>query len=140
MNKKIIIGSLIVMVLIIGGWYWAKDENKSGLINQMENSQSTTNSGENAQPGSGVHDLPIEPAAVEARKDLATKLKIDVKSIVIMQITEMTWSDGCLGLGQANESCLMALVPGFKIEMQAKGKSYFYRTDLTGLSVREETK
>ena len=95
-------------------------------------------SGENPAPGS-IHDMPVEPAAAAARKDLATKLKIDEKSIVIMQVAEMTWSDGCLGLGGAAESCLAAITPGFKVEMLVNGKTYIYRTDKTGASVRAET-
>lgn len=133
MNKILI---TIILVLIIGGVYWAY-ENKTDtqtLTNQMP----VVTSGENPQPG-GIHDLPVEPAAAIARKDLAAKLSVDEKSIVIMQITNTDWSDGCLGLGKANESCLQALVPGFKVEMLAKGKTYFYRTDKSGSVIRAET-
>ena len=98
----------------------------------------TVNSGENAQPGSMVHDLPVEPAAAIARTDLAKQLGVEEKSIVIMLIEDKEWSDGCLGLGGPAESCLMALVPGFRVEMQAKGQTYVYRTDKTGVSVRME--
>ncbi|MEK7604610.1 MAG: hypothetical protein AAB442_02340 [Patescibacteria group bacterium] len=51
----------------------------------------------------------------------------------------MTWNDGCLGLGGPAESCLQALVPGFRVEMLAQGKTYLYRTDKTGVVVRAET-
>lgn len=109
--------------------------------NILENSdaiQMPVTSGENPTPGSSVHDLPIEPAAVVARQDLATKLSVEATSIVIMSVLPKTWNDGCLGLGKAEESCLQALVPGFKIEMLAKGETYFYRTDVAGTSIRQE--
>ena len=98
----------------------------------------TVTSGENPEPGS-IHDMPVEPAAAVARKDLATKLGIGEKSIVIMQITETTWNDSCLGLGGPAESCLQSLVPGFTVEMLAQGKTYIYRTDKSGETVRAET-
>ena len=111
----------------------------SDVVILMGTDQGPITSGENPQPGSTVHDLPVEPAAALARQDLATKLSVGEKSIVIMQITEATWSDSCLGLGGPAESCLQAPVPGFKVEMLAKGKIYFYRTDKTGATIRAET-
>jgi hypothetical protein len=137
MNKAIL---ALVAIIVIGGIvYWALTNpggstDNPAVINQMP----VVTSGENPQPG-GIHDMPVEPAAAMARKDLAAKLSIDEKSIVIMQITEETWSDSCLGLGGPAESCLQALVPGFKVEMLTKGVTYVYRTDATGASVRAET-
>lgn len=101
--------------------------------------QSSIVSDDNSQPGNPAYDLPVEPAAAVARKDLAQKLSVSENSIVILKITETTWSDGCLGLGGPAEICLQALVPGFKVEMLAKGKTYFYRTDKTGSVIRTET-
>ena len=138
MNKKIM---LLVAVLVIGGGYWlyisqsAEPAEQAADTNQM----GSTNSSENAEPGSLVHDLPVEPAAAAARADLAAKLGVEERSIVIMLVEEKTWSDGCLGLGGPAESCLMALVDGFRVEMEAKGKTYVYRTDKTGTSARAET-
>lgn len=99
----------------------------------------TVTSGENPEPGS-IHDMPVEPAAAVARKDLAAKLGVGEKSIVIMQITDTTWNDSCLGLGGPAESCLQSLVPGFTVEMLAQGKTYIYRTDRSGGTIRAETK
>ncbi len=136
MNKNIVPIGFFVILLIGGGTYWVLATSDKPVTEVI---QMPTTSGENPQPGSSVHDLPVEPAAAMARKDLAAKLSVDEKTIVIMQITETTWTDGCLGLGGIAESCLQALVPGFKVEMIAKGKTYIYRTDKTGASVRAET-
>lgn len=138
MNKKTII-ILIILVLFIVGVYFFGFNKTGNVVIPAETDQEPITSGENPQPGSAVHDLPVEPAATLARKDLASRLSVGEKSIVIIQITEATWNDGCLGLGGPAESCLQALVPGFKIEMLAKGKTYFYRTDKTGSMVRVET-
>jgi len=133
MNKNIVI-LIIGVVIVASGILWVSNrmESKTDVL------EAPVTSGENPRPGDQVHNLPVEPAAALARKDLATKLSVDEKSIVILQITDTEWTDGCLGLGQANESCLQALVPGFRVEMLANGKSYFYRTDKTGNTIRQE--
>lgn len=128
----------VLAIVIIGGGAYLVLSNKPADTTTTSQSPIVT-SGENPQPGSTVHDLPVEPAAAVARKDLATKLSVEERSIVILQITDTTWNDGCLGLGGPTESCLQALVPGFKVEMLAKGKTYIYRTDKTGANVRAET-
>ena len=137
-NKTILVAVAILIVLGIGYWAYTSQPATPVQSTADTNQMGSTNSGENPEPGSTVHDLPVEPAAAVARKDLAIKLGIEERSIVIMQIEEKTWSDGCLGLGGDAESCLMALVDGFRVEMEAKGKTYVYRTDKTGASIRAE--
>lgn len=132
---KTILG-VVAVAIIIGGWYLLT--NDTTTENASVTNQMPTNSGENPGSGDGIHNLPAEPAAVAARKNLAAKLSVDEKSIVIMKVEEQTWTDGCLGLGGPAESCLQALVPGFKVELLAKEKTYFYRTDKTGASLRAE--
>lgn len=138
MKNAYLLGA-IALIAAIGGGYWVF-ANQVDVIPSTSNQMGSTNSGENPQPGSTVHDLPVEPAAAAARRDLATKLGVDESSIVIMLIEEKTWSDGCLGLGGPAESCLAALVDGFRVEMEAKGKTYVYRTDKTGGNIRAESK
>lgn len=143
MNTNTVLVGAFALLLVGGGVYWALG-NTSGTTppettnGPVTNEMPVVTSGENPEPG-GIHDLSVEPAVVAARKDLAAKLSVAEKSIVIMQVSEATWSDGCLGLGGPAESCIQAEVPGFKVELLAAGKSYFYRTDKTGASVRTET-
>jgi hypothetical protein len=138
MNKKSMILVILAIVLIGGGAYLVFANKPADTIKDVN--QSPIISDDNASPGSSVNDLPVEPAAAAARKDLAVKLGVEESSIVIMQIDEVEWTDGCLGLGGIAESCLQALVPGFKVEMLAKGKTYIYRTDTAGTNIRAETK
>ncbi|HEY4501639.1 MAG TPA: hypothetical protein VJJ20_01055 [Candidatus Paceibacterota bacterium] len=141
MNKNITIGVAVAVALVVAlaAAYWLMVPVAGGLGAPVTTNQSPVTSGENPQPGSSVHDLPVEPAAAVARKDLAARLSVGEGNIVIMQITDATWNDGCLGLGGLAESCLAALVPGFRVEMLTQGKTYFYRTDQVGASVRAET-
>ncbi len=135
MNKNILL-VLLAVIVIGGGVYWAFAEmSEDTPTNTETTSQSPVTSGEN---GGGVHNMPVEPAAAAARADLATKLGVSATSITIMMIEDKTWTDGCLGLGGPAESCLQALVDGFRVEMLAQGETYFYRTDKTGASLRAE--
>jgi len=132
MNKIIFI--IVAVAVIGGGAYWVF-ANKGPELTTDTTNQSPVTSGEN---GGGIHDLPVEPAAAAARADLAAKLGVAATSITIMIIEDKTWSDGCLGLATSDEMCTQALVDGFRVEMLAQGKTYFYRTDKTGASLRAE--
>jgi len=141
--NKILLTIVIVLIIIVGAYWVLGDGPEYANPNTKTDTDTTVNpstvtSGENPEPGSQVHDLPVEPAAARARKDLAAELGVGEGNIVIMQVAEATWNDGCLGLGRANESCLQALTPGFKVEMLAQGKTYVYRTDKTGQVLRAE--
>lgn len=46
-------------------------KNTNDTNTNTDTNQFPITSGENPQPGSTVHDLPVEPAAAVARKDLA---------------------------------------------------------------------
>ncbi len=135
MNKYILI-IIIIALIALGFIYWVFSD-RTAENGQIVNQSPVVTSGENPEEG-GIHDLPVEPSASIARKDLASKLGVAEKSIVILQITDTEWSDGCLGLGKANESCIQSIIPGFRVELLSNGKSYFYRTDKTGVSIRAE--
>ena len=141
MNKNILVAILIILIILAGAYFALANKPVEETNNELlieTNQMPVVTSGENPQPGSTVHDLPVEPAAAAARKDLAAKLSVNEKSIVIMNISNATWNDGCLGLGKSDEMCSQALVPGFKVEMLAQGKTYIYRTDKTGGNIRAE--
>lgn len=141
MNHKTVWGVLVLLVVLgIGYWAFASQPAQEPVTtNHTTNQMGSTNSGENAEPGNQVHGQLAEPAAAAARADLAAQLGIEEQKIVIMLVEEMTWSDGCLGLGGPAESCLAALTEGFRVELEAQGKTYIYRTDKTGAAVRAET-
>lgn len=88
-------------------------------------------------PAGGPEDLTPE-AAVKASEALAAELGFELDEIMISEITQAEWSDSCLGLGGPAESCLQALVPGWRVVLIAGGESYVARTDETGDAIRFE--
>lgn len=77
----------------------------------------------------------------QVKVDLADRLNVTVDQLEIGRHSRETWSDGCLGLGGAAESCLAGLTEGWQIEVidTQSGKRYFYRTDLSGNQIRFST-
>lgn len=126
--KKVIIGLLILVVIVLVVW---------GVKNSANAPENPPNSAENAPPGS-IHNLPVPEAVESARAALAERLNIDESEILILEATETDWTDSCLGLGGPAESCLQAITPGYNVLMQAQGEEYRYRTDMTGQAVRAE--
>jgi hypothetical protein len=80
------------------------------------------------------YDAPIQPPApaLIVQQALADELGVSLDQVVISVVEEVEWTDGCLGLGGPEESCLQAIVPGYRIQLSVDGKAYEYRTDLTG--------
>ena len=94
-------------------------------------------SADNAPPGS-IHNLPV-PAGVDAAGErLATRLGITEGSIVILTAYERQWPDSCLGLSRTGEACAEVITPGYRVTMEAAGKTYVYRTNSSGTNVRAE--
>lgn len=61
-----------------------------------------------------------------------------VSALKILSVKQQQWSDGCLGLGKANEICLQAITPGYKVVVTDGLKNWTYRTDNLGNTVRLE--
>ena len=50
----------------------------------------------------------------------------------------MDWPDACLGLLDKEAMCAEVITPGFRVTLEANGKTYVYRTNETGLVLRLE--
>ena len=63
---------------------------------------------------------------------LATQLQIGVNSIQLMDIQQVQWPDGCLGIQQPEIMCAMHVVDGYRITLSAQGQTHEVRTNLDG--------
>jgi hypothetical protein len=63
-------------------------------------------------------------------------LQMPISDLSLRRVNQEMWQDGCLGLGRPEEGCLLALVPGWQLEVVHGDQSDFYRTDDTGEAIR----
>jgi hypothetical protein len=69
------------------------------------------------------------PLANRLRQDLSQRTGIPTGKLRVIEASRKTWSDGCLGLGGAAESCLQALVEGWRVVLSDGNRRWVYRTD-----------
>ena len=124
--NKIIIG-LVVLAIILGGILFLTPAEDLPVVT----------SADNAPPGS-IHNLPVPPAVAAVKKHVATKAGVAEGLVVIMTAYEKEWSDSCLGLGGAAESCLQAITPGWEVSAQVGGTLTTYRTNSDGSVIRQQ--
>ena len=93
------------------------------------------------QPIPSPQDAPLLPprAAQQAVGTLAAQLDIPPDQVTIAQIDEEDWPDGCLGLAADDEMCTEAIVPGFRVILNAGEVAHEFRTNRDGSVVRQAT-
>lgn len=79
---------------------------------------------------------PLAAALDAARQALAEQLNLAVEAIKVEKVEARDWPDACLGLPGPDEACAEVITPGFQVVLSVEGKTYEYRTDMTGNIVR----
>ncbi len=125
--KKILIIALVILVGYLG----------FQTYNNRQEQRNPPNSAENAPPGS-IHNLPIPEAVAAARAALALRLGTTESKILILEALNVDWPDACLGITTKDTLCAQVITPGYNILMQASGKEYRYRTNLSGSILKAE--
>jgi hypothetical protein len=77
--------------------------------------------------------------AQKIRQAASQQLHVPLRAVKIVSFMRQTWSDGCLGLGGAAESCLQAIVAGWRVEVTNGQQNWFYRLDETANAIRLES-
>ena len=77
-----------------------------------------------------------DAASAAAVAQLAAELEISEAEIEVVSVEATEFSDSCLGLGGAAESCLQAITPGWLVMLSAAGQTYEVHTDETAQQVR----
>jgi inhibitor of cysteine peptidase len=76
--------------------------------------------------------------AVEiVRNQLASQLKVEASSLELVSVESINWSDACLGLPQAGETCAETSTPGFEITFTSGGQNYTFHTDTSASMIRQ---
>jgi hypothetical protein len=88
------------------------------------------------RPGSSASSAAAAKLPALARKDLAGRLKVPEKEIVVALVRPTTWPDAALGCGSPRETIgvpsapgAAAPVKGYVIELTHGGKTYRYHAD-----------
>jgi hypothetical protein len=87
-------------------------------------------------PNDGTPSYPspinLTPAQQAAVTVLSQSLNLPPELITVISTEAVEWPDGCLGIQRADVMCTQAIVPGYRIILQAKGVLYEVRTDENG--------
>ena len=78
--------------------------------------------------------LPSTLPGLVARRiqlDLARRLNVPARNIIIGTATPQAWNDQCLGLTQPSESCTDTETKGWRIEVESSQQRWVYRSDRT---------
>jgi len=67
-----------------------------------------------------------------ARRDLASRLGIAESQITTERVEEVDWRDTSLGCPQPGRMYAQVITPGYRIILQANGKTYEYHSDQRG--------
>lgn len=70
-----------------------------------------------------------ETAAALAKKDLAKRLSIDAAKIRVVKVADREFPDMSLGAAVGGEMSAQMISTGWRIDLEAGGKSYEYRAD-----------
>ncbi len=130
-TNKYIIGVAVVIVAGLGWAYWG------GWFVNNDSSRGQNAEGNPPPPGA-VRGASAEAVALAAQKDLALRLSLAVDKIAVKETKKMDWPDACLGLLDKEAMCAEVITPGFRVTLEANGKTYVYRTNETGLVLRLE--
>lgn len=63
---------------------------------------------------------------------VAERLNLAPTQVNIISSQQVDWPDGCLGVFQPDVMCTQAIVPGYRIILEANGQQYEVHTDLAG--------
>lgn len=74
----------------------------------------------------------MTPAQTAALSLLSQTLSLSADQITLVSTEAMTWPNGCLGVERPGIMCTQALVDGYRVILEADGKEYEIRTNLSG--------
>ncbi|WP_414563932.1 MULTISPECIES: hypothetical protein [unclassified Anabaena] len=109
---------------LVGGWRVIVGAVDQTLVYHTNHTGSAIRLNEQASEITG-QQLPqnVRNAVLQAA---SRHLQQPISRLSIMQAQQQTWRDGCLELGNINELCLAALVPGWQVIVRAADQKLIY--------------
>jgi hypothetical protein len=81
----------------------------------------------------------LTPVEDEVVAHLAESSGVSPDDITVVSTEEVEWPDGCLGIQMEGLMCTQAIVPGYRIILEANGREVEYRTNEDGTQIRPAT-
>ena len=72
-------------------------------------------------------------------EDLDQRTSQPINAFKIKSAEATQWPNSCLGLAKPDEFCAQMITPGWRVEVNDGKKSWIYRTDQRGKTVRLES-
>ncbi len=83
------------------------------------------------------NDLP-ESVSQAVIQEVSNMTNIDPNKLKILNYSQTSWPDGCLGLPNPGEFCTQAFVEGWQVVVGNSDKEWIYRTNANGNYLRLE--
>ena len=113
----------------------------AGMTLGCQTSVPPTDSPSTSVPGENVENpsTSLPPSVTDAVLQAASQQSVlPISQLQITQAQQQTWPDGCLGISSPDTLCTQALVPGWRVRVEAQEKFLIYRTDDSGSVVKLE--
>jgi hypothetical protein len=119
------------VTLVVGGKSYPYHGDGSGAMKlcELSNPTPTVTRAPSADAGSGPTAQPgrLADQVAAARADLRNRVTtLKDENIRLLSAEEVTWNDGSLGCPEPGMMYTMALVPGYRIVLEADGQTYNY--------------
>ncbi|MGF1587991.1 MAG: hypothetical protein ACFCU7_01870 [Pleurocapsa sp.] len=136
--KPNLLSSLLAILLIISAtiFAWLNPVNSDLAIAQALVPAPSLQS-EPPELLTSENTLPTEVKSA-VLNDAVKRTSKTVADFKIIEAQSQEWSDGCLGLGTAEELCTQVITPGYQVVVTDGLRNWAYRTDQTGNTVRLE--
>ena len=76
-------------------------------------------------------DNRVQQVSEQVRLQVSRDFNLPVSRIHLVNLQHVMWPDSCLGLGREHQSCLMAAVDGWYVQLTDGTRQWRYRTDET---------
>lgn len=126
MNKNIILGIVVVLLVALGIYLFSKDEKVIDQNTEGNPAAGTTENISESDAGRAIL------ASVIAKKPL------EQDGVKVISIEEKEWPDACLGKPGEGELCAQVITPGYEVKAEVSGEVRTYRTSLDGSIIRRD--
>ena len=122
---------VVLAVLGLAALVAACSDRTSGESGSPAASPSGSASAASGAPSSSL-DPTVAALVQPVVADAAARLGVDPAAVVLVSIDAVTWNDGSLGCPKPGEMYTQALVPGYRIVLEAGGRELDYHASESG--------